>query len=373
MNRELLALSLLAHVGAVKTRILLEHVQDLKILFSMSVKQLCSIPGIGVKSAKEIHSFNNWDKVEQMMYELEHGDFNLISIVDAQYPKMLKELYDAPILIWTWGDHRIVDSYCLGIVGSRRLQSYSAKEIQRFMPALVAKGLCIVSGLAVGVDTLAHRFCLEEGGKTVAVLGSGFNRLYPAENFSLMTRIVENGGCIISEYPPNQKAEMSYFPTRNRIVSGLSQGIWVVESDIKGGSMITASRALEQNREVFATPHLTTYPNGRGCNSLIKKSAAKLVQYPEDILDELGLTNVEEQANPQINISFGPEWKKAENISKLNLKEESILNLCLDSAKTIDELIESLELDWNILQALLFRLELIGYLKQLPGARFQSC
>lgn len=364
---------MLPHVGAVKIRTLLKYVKEPASIFEMGKTKLCNLPGIGERAASEIHSFSDWSRVDRILDQIHQSDYQIVTIYDAHYPEQLKQIYNAPVLLWAWGNIHLLHTTCLAIVGSRRLNEYSAKEIQRFVPFLVEHQLSIVSGMAVGVDTLAHSHCIKNGGKTIAVLGSGFNRLYPANNGSLMRKIVEKGGCILSEYPPDQKAEAAHFPTRNRIVSGLSKGVWVVESDIKGGSMITASRALEQNREIFATPHPNNYKNGRGCNSLISKSAAKLVQEPIDILNELGINFYKpSKSGTQSTILFEPEWKKEELFQSFDQIEQKVLTLCYTESKSIDDLIDYLKIDWNTLQAVLFRLELSGYLKQLPGARFES-
>lgn len=376
MYRELIALGLMRHVGAVKIRKMINHTGSIDKVFQYSFKELCQIPGIGQQAAAEIRSFTDWQVVDAILKSTKDHGYGLLSITDEQYPAQLAELFDAPPILWYSGDIRTLSQRNMAVVGTRRMSSYAANETTRFTKAFTEQKLNIVSGLALGVDTCAHKVCIQNGGKTIAVLGSGFNRLYPAVNRGLAKQIVESGGCLISEYAPTTKAELAHFPTRNRLVSGLSLGVLMVESGMKGGSMITAARALDQNREVFAVPHPNGVVNGEGGNHLIKKSAAKLVQIPEDIFEEIGviIAATNNEYDNQQNSLFNElsQWKVKDIEQPFNEQEKQILELCHDRQQSVDDLVDSTKIAFHELQQRLFGLEMAGFLKQLPGAYFRS-
>lgn len=376
MYKELIALGLMNQVGAVKIKKMVGFAGSIEQIFLFSFKELCEIPGIGQQAAAQIRGFTEWDKVDHILKVSENQGYKMLSILDENYPLILSELYDAPPILWYVGDVTQLKQKNIAVVGTRKMSDYAAKETIRFTKALVEQGLNIVSGLALGVDTLAHRICMEYGGKTIAVLGSGFNKIYPAINKTLARKIVENGGCLISEYDPLTKAEAAYFPTRNRIVSGLSVGVVLIESGMKGGSMITAARALDQNREVFAIPHPNGTINGEGGNHLIKKSAAKLIQIPEDIFEEIGINAANSCSERKTQDGIGTKivlaWLQKDKEQAFNEHERSILSLCSSDKQSVDQLLETSELPFNRLQEVLFDLELNGYLEQLPGAYFKS-
>jgi DNA processing protein len=230
--------------------------------------------------------------------EMEKLDQHHIKVLtcndDAAYPKRLKEIYDYPPVIYLKGSLLPEDEWCLAVVGTRRATVYGKQITEEIVTDLARSKITIVSGLARGIDTVAHRSALEAGGRTVAIFASGLDIIYPSENQSLVRDIMEHGA-IISEYPLGMKPRAENFPRRNRILSGLSLGVLVTEADEDSGAMITARDALEQNREVFAIPGSILSPASRGTNRLIQMGEAKLVRTYTDILEELNLTTVARQ------------------------------------------------------------------------------
>lgn len=211
-----------------------------------------------------------------------------ISIESKEYPEQLREIYDAPLKLYILGNKEILKKPGIAIVGSRKATEYGKKVALQFSKDLSKSGINIISGLALGIDTCAHLGTLypDNIGKTIAVLGSGLDEIYPKQNIELAKQIINCGGCIISEYPLGTKPEKLHFPQRNRIISGLSKGILIIEASEKSGSLITADFALEQGREVFAVPGNISSPTSVGTNNLIKQGA-KLVTSYEDILVEV--------------------------------------------------------------------------------------
>lgn len=285
--RNLLALNLVPGFGPKRVKHLLAKFPDPTRAFKLSKTELRSIEGIGEATALTFLSFDGWDEVDRILEATEKTKANILAITDDHYPALLKQIYDPPILIWYKGDIDLVHEPGIAVVGTRNTTSYGKKMAKKLTAELSEAGLCINSGLAHGIDSFAHQAAIEAGGKTIAVLGSGIDWIYPAKNKGLANAIVQSGGLVLSEFPPGSKPDAGNFPIRNRVVSGLSYGTLVVESGIQGGSIITAELALDQNREVFAVPHSNDNLNGSGCNYLIKNGSAKLVQTVDDILEEL--------------------------------------------------------------------------------------
>jgi len=228
------------------------------------------------------------------MEKLEKHHVRVLTCKDTDYPKRLKEIYDYPPVIYIKGSLLPEDEWCLAVVGTRRVTVYGKQITEEIVTDLAQNKITIVSGLAKGIDTVAHRSALNAGGRTLAVFASGLDIIYPAENEKLARDIMEHGA-IISEYPIGAKPRAENFPRRNRILSGLSLGVLVTEADEDSGALITARDALEQNREVFAIPGSILSPASRGTNHIIQAGEAKLVRTYTDILEELNLTTVARQ------------------------------------------------------------------------------
>ena len=224
---------------------------------------------------------------------------------DIDYPELLKGIKNSPRELYVEGDVNCFDMPCVTVVGSRNMSEYGKKMTKKIVKDLVDAGVCIVSGLAVGIDTVAHETCLENGGKTIAVLGSGLHKVFPAENVGLFNRIIKSGGCVMSEQLPDEEAKKIYFPARNRIVSGLSLATLVIEAAYRSGTSITAKFAFEQGKKVFCIPNSVGSKNSYGTIELIKKGATMITEGKE-ILCSLGL------------IYEGADYEQAMELQKMN-------------------------------------------------------
>lgn len=297
-------------------------------------------------------------QIVDRLYE-EHARFavQILTYADLRYPSMLKEIYDPPYVLFCQGKiDAIQENMMISVVGTRQPSYYgkwAAKELGRF---LAEHQIPVVSGLARGIDKHVHESVLYNHGTCVAVVGTGLNEIYPAEHKVLYQRIVDSGGCVLSEYPVFTKAKPGHFPARNRIISGLSLGTVVVESKIKGGALITADQALEQNREVFAVPGNINSPNSEGTNTLIKQGAKPLI-YWSDIFDELP--------------AFAPAGKISTQTAKEELltdPENAVLALIPYTPIHIDSLTDSYR--EHDLHLCLIQLQLKGYIEQLSGQQY---
>ena len=284
---------------------------------------------------------------------------HLLSFQDDKYPQNLLHTFNPPSFLYIRGNFKERDRDAVAMVGTRRATIYGKMMVRKLARDLAKEGLTIVSGMARGVDTAAHLGALEAGGRTVAVLGCGVDVVYPPENRKLMTDIMESG-VVISEFPLGTPPEGINFPRRNRIISGLSKGVVVVEAPLRSGALITADFALEEGREVFAVPGNINSPYSQGTNRLIKQGA-KLVEDAQDILEELDL-------------SLLGETKKREESAKgklsLSLEEEKILDLLGGQPSHIDLLVQESSLPASRVAEVLMRLEIKGLVRQLAGQQF---
>ncbi|MCX6740775.1 MAG: DNA-processing protein DprA [Candidatus Parcubacteria bacterium] len=276
-----------------------------------------------------------------------------IDLANPNYPKLLKEIYDPPKQLYVWGDLRAEENYPLAIVGTRKISSYGKQVTTELTRNLAKAGLTIISGLALGVDGLAHQACLDVGGRTIAVLGSGLKRIYPALHQKLAEKIVLSGGAVISEYEPNQGPTKWTFPLRNRIVAGMSLGTLVIEAPEGSGALITASCSLELGREVFAVPGNIYQQNSFGNNQLLK-TGAKVVTSTQDVLDAF-------------NLELATEKKE---IKAANEEEKIILAILINEPLSIDEIIKQSKLEASIISSTLVMMEMMGKIKNLGGGKY---
>ena len=277
-----------------------------------------------------------------------------ITINDPDYPSQLKEIADPPPILFVRGNPEILPLPQIAIVGSRNPSSLGEETAFNFAKTLCRQGFVITSGLALGIDAASHRGALNANGNTVAVAGTGLDRIYPARHKELATEIVNNG-VMISEFPPGTTAKANHFPRRNRIISGLCQGLLVVEAAKQSGSLITARMALEQNREVFAIPGSIHNPLARGCNALIREGA-KLVETTQDILEELNQYYQEDNKLLPYTME-----------SMLDLEQQTLLNRVMFSPTSIDNLVENTGESVEAISSMLLILELQGYLEATAG------
>lgn len=365
--RVLTALSIIPGFGCRRVFNLLKYIEDPEEIFSLSKRKLRTIEGIGEASALSLLSFDDWDKVDQILTDTEKSGSKIITMADSDYPPLLKQIYDPPVLFWLKGNPEALSKPGIAVVGTRNTSAYGRNMAKKLTGELSDQGLCIFSGLAYGIDSIAHKTALEHKASTVAVLGSGIDNLYPKENTALANDIVKSGGAVITEYPLGTNPDAVNFPVRNRIVSGMSLGVLVVESGIKGGSMITADLGLDQNREVFAVPHPLGNPSGTGCNYLIKRGAAKLVQTIDDVIEELP---VEYSGAEQSEIENEPpkaNWRDQD----LDKASKSICKVLEKQAYQIDDLSEELGINTSQLLVTLLQLEMEGLVQQRAGKIFE--
>lgn len=306
--------------------------------------------------AKEFISFRSTIDIEREWAKLESEDIRIITTESHEYPARLKAIFDPPAILYAKGDLSGEEESAVAVVGTRKMTEYGKRAAEEIAGGLAAAGITIVSGLALGVDAAAHRACLDAGGRTVAVLGSGLaaREIYPASNLRLAGKILTQGGAVISEYPVGSVPFPQNFPRRNRIVSGLSLGTLVVEAPFKSGSMITAKCALEQGREVFAIPGDIYKKNSEGPNYLIKMGAHP-VSCAKDMLEILGLENTS---------PTGKEIAAASN-------EEAAILTHLDKEPIhVDELKKLCQLDTALISSTLTIMEMKGAVKNLGGMRY---
>jgi DNA processing protein len=289
------------------------------------------------------------------MEKLERYGVKVIISEDALYPSRLKEIHDYPPVLYVRGSLPSVSESCLAVVGSRRPTIYGRQVTEEIVADLARSKITIVSGLARGIDSVAHRAALDAGGKTVAVFGSGLDIVYPGENAKLAQAIMEHGA-LVSEYPLGVKPKAENFPLRNRIMSGLSLGVLVVEAGERSGALITAYQALEQNREVFAIPGSILSPASQGTNRLIQEGA-KLVRNYTDVLQELNLTIVVQQAEMK-------EFSPADKI------ESAILEQLSSEPIHIDEICRRSGLNMSVVSSTLAMLELKGIVRQVGNMNY---
>ncbi len=283
-------LSLVEGIGSRTYRMLLEHFGSVSKILDASLGELRRFEFYRSGTAERLVSAReNIDPLA--VWELcEREKIEIVTLRSENYPKSLKMIDDPPPILYVRGEIQSRDAFSLAVVGTRRMTPYGRRQTERLVTALARTGLTIVSGLALGIDSVAHRTALDVGGRTLAVLGSGLLRLYPPENTDLAKRIVDSGGAVISELPPLHESAKWTFPQRNRIVSGLSLGILVVEAPLRSGAMISARMAGEQGRDIFAVPGSIEADASRGTNQLIR-DGAYLVDSMDDIMNVLGPMN----------------------------------------------------------------------------------
>jgi len=351
-----IALSMLPEVGPVGAGKLLSAFGTPEKIFDARVNDLIAVDGIGISRANSITGFSSWDMVEKQVEMIEREGIQAVHVGDSAYPEMLKEISDPPVVVYVRGDIRPQDKYAIAIVGSRNLTHYGEAVAESISRELTSMGFTIASGMARGVDSISHKSAIKAGGRTIAVLGSGVDVPYPPENKMLMNRIAE-AGYLLSELPPGSPPDKENFPKRNRLISGLSLGVLVVEATSKSGALITARCALEQGREVFAVPGNITSPNSEGTNELIRKGAS-LTLKAEDVLSELA---------PVLK-----GFIRSRDRVKIEVTEEEgrLCSLLSGEPKQVDVISRESGLPASKVLAVLLGLELKGAVKQITGKRF---
>ncbi len=356
-----LTLARVPGVGAARFQALLRRFGSPSAALSASVDELTMAEGLGPQIARAIRTHRDEAFVDRQLRLVERLEARIVTFRDRDYPARLREIYDPPPLLYVSGGWETEDERSIAIVGTRLASSYGRGMAESFSEALCSYGFTVVSGMARGVDTLAHRTTLNRKGRTVAVLGSGLDRPYPGENSKLMASI-SNNGAVMTEQPFGTGPDAVNFPQRNRIISGSTLGTIVVEAGKSSGALITARFALDQGREVFAVPGPLNTPGSEGVNRLIKDGTAKLIQRVDDVLEELAP-----------HLDFDPakvERRPSTPAFDLTPEEDSMYGRLSPDPQHIDHLASALALSSSQALGLLLALELKGAVRQLPGMMF---
>jgi DNA processing protein len=366
-----LGLALTQGLGPTRIRKLIEHFGTAAAVFHASLTEL-EATGMRAVSAQSIATGKSFELAQQECDKASEAGARIISLSDPEYPSRLKEIYDPPVILFVKGSVEVLAQPGIAMVGTRHPTPYGSGMAERLSIDLAARGLVIISGLARGIDTASHRGAVAAKGKTVAVLGTGIDVMYPKENTRLTEQIIALGGALITEFPVGTSPAPQNFPIRNRIISGMSAGVLVIEAAEYSGTRITSRCALEQNRDVYAVPGNVTNKGSWGPNTLIKQGA-KLVATWEDVWEELptdvqmALTAMQSNESPEpATASLFPDEVKSPH-------EKKILKLLkADESTHIDQLVELLEDEMSSSEifAALFELELNGKIRQMPGKNF---
>ena len=289
--------------------------------------------------------------IEETIRNYDKLGIEVVTIRSDSYPELLKEIDSSPIMLYCKGNISLLKTECLGVVGTRRATKYGKDACNKFVKDIASENITIVSGLAEGIDTVAHKSTLEVNGKTIAVLGGGLLNIYPSSNIKLAEDILNNDGLLVSEYKPNEPALTYHFPIRNRIIAGLSRAVFIVEATEKSGSMHTKNYAIEYNRNVFALPARITDIYSVGCNKCIANGQAQMVLEPKEIVEYYG-KNAKEKKEVAIQLSY---------------EEQMIYDLLLGQERHFDEILKLSNMETKTLQTLLMRLVLKDVVEKLPN------
>ncbi|HHV60668.1 MAG TPA: DNA-protecting protein DprA [Clostridiaceae bacterium] len=349
-------LSMLPGVSPVKRKMLIDFFKDAENVWNATIPELKLAPFLTGNNIKQIISPENREEAGVVYKATLYNKIEIITFKSEIYPECLKNTYDPPVVLYVRGK-LIPDEHCIGIVGSRRATCYGLEMAENIAFELAQAGITVVSGMARGIDSHAHYGAIKAGGRTIAVFGCGLDTVYPKENSNLMEQIIKSGA-VISEYTVGTQPLNYNFPARNRIISGLSLGVAVIEAGEKSGSLITADYALEQGREVFAVPGNINRWNSKGTNNLIKEGA-KMVTCADDILEEISYI---ENIKRKINISG-----KSNIISNIGKDERKILDILKYEELHIDDISELTGISINTLNSLVIMMELKGLVEQMPG------
>lgn len=362
-QRALVALSLVPGVGPGRLRALLARFGTAKAVRRASPHQLAAADGVGKQTAEAVAAFGDEAEVARQFRRADAVGATLVTLHDPRYPALLKRIYDPPPLLWVRGRLAPEDERAVAVVGTRKATPYGKRTAEHFASELARRGLTVVSGLAYGVDAAAHRAAVEAGGRTVAVLGSGVDRIYPSRHGALVRQILDgDAGAVVSEFPLGAEPDAGNFPRRNRIISGLALGTLVVEARATGGALITAMMALEQNREVWAAP-APLFSEMEGTNRLVRRGWAALVTSVDDVLADLEgvLGTVPGGAS---------EATPAPHTEDLNRVERQLYDALGSEPVPLDALCDTTGLDSPTALVYLLNLEFRGLVRQLAGKQF---
>ena len=350
-----LGFNLVKGIGPAKLSILLERFGSIKEAWNAPRSKLEPL-GLDRKSIESLEERRNNLNLDEELVKVKKIGAGLLIWDSPDYPRYLREIPNSPPLLYVKGELKSLDQWALAVVGTRRLTTYGRQVTREIVSDLVRNQVTIVSGLAKGIDAEAHKSALDAGGRTIAVLGSGVNYIYPSVHRTLAQRIVSGRGAILSDYPLGTAPESRNFPPRNRIISGLSMGVLVIEAGERSGALITAEFGLEQDREIFAVPGNINSPASKGTNQLINRGA-KLVQNVDDVLEELNFTLI-------------PEHIKADKILPDSPEEAILLDHLSRQPTHIDELTRQAGLPTSLVSSTLTMMELKGMVQQVGAMNY---
>ncbi|MGI8950684.1 MAG: DNA-processing protein DprA [Chitinophagaceae bacterium] len=364
-NNDLLyqiALTLIPNVGTIQSKILVEHFGNAENIFKAKKKELSTVENIGEVRAKNIKSFGNFKKAEEEIAFIEKYKIQCLFITNKDYPQRLLHCYDAPTLLFYRGKADLNAAKIISIIGTRNNTDYGKQITEKLIEELQDQNVLIISGLAFGIDAIAHKAALQNSLQTIAVLAHGLDTIYPSQHKTLAKEILLNGG-LLTEFTKNTKPDKHNFPRRNRIVAGMADATIVIETAIKGGSMITAELANNYNKDVFAFPGKTTDSKSAGCNYLIKNNKAALLTDAQNLIEMMNWENKKTKSKVQkeLFIDLSDEEKIIVDI----LKEKETIH--------IDELFLKSGLHSSSVAGAILNLELQNVVTSLPGKIYKLC
>jgi DNA processing protein len=327
-----ITLSMVEGVGSMLTQRLLDHFGNAESVLNASESQLQEVDGIGSKIAKNISQARSVYHPETLITQCRTNGIGFISKQDARYPELLRTIEDPPRFLFVKGEYQASDNFAIAIVGTRHATQYGHQQAERLALELSRCGFTIISGLALGIDGAAHRGALSVEGRTIAVLGGGLLHIFPQEHRDLAENIATHG-MIISEYIPDQVPQRGMFPQRNRIISGLSLGVLIIEAPFQSGALITATLAAKQGRKVFAVPGRVDQETSRGCHQLIRNGAV-LVESVDDLLKHL---NLPDKSNTQLTSAVAPKSAQTSKTAQTSETETKTTNIPIPASLQLDE------------------------------------
>ena len=358
-----LALTLVPNIGDVQSKILVHHFGTAEAIFKAKRPELEKLEGIGTVRAASIKQFNDFAAAEKELEFIEKYKIKPLFLTDAAYPQRLLNCYDSPTLLFYKGEADLNAAKTVAIVGTRSYTEYGKQFTEKLVKELAPQNIVVISGLAYGIDAIAHKSALKNSLPTIGVVGHGLDKIYPAENTHLAKDMLKENGGLLTEFFSGTKPDKHNFPLRNRIVAGMSDATVVIETNVKGGSMITAKLADAYNRDVFAVPGRTTDKTSSGCNHLIKYQKAQLLTDAEDLLDVMGWKEKKAKGRTQ---------KQKELFIELTAEEKQIVQLLQEKETVhIDEINIRSGLSSSAAAAAILNLELQNVVAALPGKMYQ--
>ncbi|MFN0128637.1 MAG: DNA-processing protein DprA [Verrucomicrobiales bacterium] len=358
-----LILNLITGIGPVRVRRLLQAFGSPEDALGANMDALVRVEGIGPEMAQRLAHWESAIDLGRELRRIDEVGAHVITQEDAGYPSTLREVFDAPIVLYIWGQLASQDDRGIAVVGSRRATHYGVQCARRLSFQLAHSGITVLSGLALGIDTAAHEGALAAGGRTVGVLGSGLGKFWPPENHALARRIANGQGAVVSEFPIDYNPDKQSFPLRNRIVAGWSQGVLCVEAPARSGSLITVNQAADYGRPIYAVPGPIDRPTSEGCNTLIQ-NGARLVMAAGDIIDDLGWLIPPDRPGR-------PESEAPAPIPPPDRAERAVVEALGHDERQFDELVAATGLPAGEVSVAVMKLEMKRLIHQLPGRYYR--